>query len=95
MEAKHDTVLKGDLAIRTTLSEVLGSYVNESVGYSVSRGERMVKVLDWTGIAFHIGKLKAQAERTKDDEIIQNQTIEISNLRTKIQNLERDAEEWE
>lgn len=61
LNAKVEALLKGDIEIRTCLSELLGKVTWERQPYERDHSKK-VEVLDWIGIAFLMGKLKQDSE---------------------------------
>ena len=76
-----------DNRTRETLSELLGSYEIINDIYS-PRNSRKTIVRDWLGIAFLIGKLKADADYSATVEAREKLKREVSVLKEKIYKLE-------
>lgn len=61
LEQKIEAMVKTDLEIRETLSELLDSYEYDFNRWDNQKTKK-IDVKDWLGIAFLIGELKADAD---------------------------------
>lgn len=86
LEADIRNFEEGDTRRRTILCELLGSYVKKEPTYTYDSGPK-VDVLGWMGIAFLIGKLKADANFSQLIESRNNLRRENDDLREELYKL--------
>lgn len=61
LEAHNAALIRGDMEIRTSLSELLGQFYYEQP-YAHANREKKVDVKDWLQISFLMGRLKQDAD---------------------------------